>query len=188
MYPYSCEGLLKDAEYVVYLDFIIWNPNRITLKTVDFYETLSHTDLPDEEKFDELYAFALNELNDYAFGSKERQVILDGLDKFRWIKRCYTPSRHNNEHYPTDYRHGRKRTAYQRKNRHRSMDWNDPYGWKCSKSWKDQSKRRHQYHRIVDVDLYTPFERDECGIVMTDAQIDELCYLANTYGPAVLGL
>lgn len=54
--------------------------------------------------------------------------------------------------------------------------------------WKDQRKSRHQYHRIPTIDLYEPFERDECGIVITDAQIDEMCYLANTYGPAVLGL
>lgn len=57
----------------------------------------------------------------------------------------------------------------------------------CPRCWKDQSKRRHQYHRIPHFDLYCPFERDECGFVVTDEQIDELFYLVTTY-PAIFGV
>lgn len=61
-------------------------------------------------------------------------------------------------------------------------DWFNPRVSKApSKCWKDQRKSRHQYKNTPHFDLYEPFERDECGIVMTDEQIDELCYLFSTY-------
>lgn len=62
--------------------------------------------------------------------------------------------------------------------------------WDCPrdtiKCWKNQSKRRHQYYRTPHFDLYEPYERDECGIVMTDAQIEQMCYLLNTYKCATI--
>lgn len=58
---------------------------------------------------------------------------------------------------------------------------------KTSKCWKDQRKTRRQYKRTPSFNLFKPYEVDECGIVITNEQIDELFYLFNTYEPRALG-
>ena len=93
----------------------------------------------------------------------------------------------------SDFKDGEEPRCTGFKRNYRKAKWSKYDHWTeryeiRPRCWKNQSKRRHQYHRIVDINLYTPFERDECGIVITDEMIDEMCYLANTYGPAVLGL
>lgn len=45
--------------------------------------------------------------------------------------------------------------------------------------WK--KLREQQYRHIPHFDLYTPFERDECGVVITDEQVDEMNYLLTHY-------
>lgn len=61
--------------------------------------------------------------------------------------------------------------------------WHDEW-WDCKpidnhKSWKKH--RKHQYHNIPHFDLYTPFDRDSCGIVMTNEQLEEMSYLLEHY-------
>ena len=69
--------------------------------------------------------------------------------------------------------------------------WHDEW-WDCKpidnhKSWKKH--RKHQYHVIPHFDLYVPFERDECGLIITDEQLDQLHHIATTYKlSAVRGL
>lgn len=63
--------------------------------------------------------------------------------------------------------------------------WDLPYAKYChvrhdAKTWKRKSKSKHQYH-VVHIDLFEPFERDECGVVMTDGQVDEMHYLLTHY-------
>lgn len=66
--------------------------------------------------------------------------------------------------------------------------WYYKRGWfnprvtnKTSRCWKDQSKRRSQHRRTPHFDLYKPFEQDECGFIVTDAEIEQLCHLVETY-------
>ena len=93
----------------------------------------------------------------------------------------------------SDFKDGEKPCCTGFKRNYRKAKWSKYDRWTARyeirpRCWKNQRKSRHQYKRIVAIDLYCPFERDECGIVITDAQIDELFYIANTYDLSVLGL
>lgn len=93
----------------------------------------------------------------------------------------------------SDFKNGEEPLCTGFKRNYRKPKWSKHDRWTARyeirpRCWKNQRKSRHQYHRIPTIDLYEPFERDECGIVITDEMIDEMCYLANTYGLAVLGL
>lgn len=49
------------------------------------------------------------------------------------------------------------------------------------KSWKRISKSPHQWYHIPHFDLYSEFERDECGFVMTEEQMAQYEYLFSHY-------
>lgn len=65
-------------------------------------------------------------------------------------------------------------------------NWDLPYAKKhrvrCdSKSWKHNSKSRHQWRYIPHFDLYSEFEQDECGFLMTEEQMAQYEYLFSHY-------
>ena len=57
--------------------------------------------------------------------------------------------------------------------------WDGPKKNRDTKSWKKH--RNQQYHVIPHFDLFEPFERDECGVVITDEQLDQMQYLLEHY-------
>lgn len=63
-----------------------------------------------------------------------------------------------------------------------------PHGLRkhASRCWKDQSKRRNQYKRVPHFDLFERYEHDECGVIMTDVDVEQMCYLLNTYKCATI--
>lgn len=66
-------------------------------------------------------------------------------------------------------------------------EWWDTKPIDNHKSWKKH--RKTQYRHIPHFDLFEPFERDECGIVITDGQVDDMHYLLTHYEfSAVAGL
>lgn len=73
----------------------------------------------------------------------------------------------NCDDLPRKANDGKPSTRYVNEYKHRHETW--------------KKHRKQQYHVIPHFDLYTPFERDECGVVVTNEQWDQMQYLLEHY-------